>query len=109
MKGFFLTISIALVTNLFRLGGSPQVVEEDGAYTRMALTDSMTLEVFEADSVVVVMTACAPQCSSYARVYNKEWTQYRNVAPTVTSIFPLATMDKATGRIVWIDNDTWEY
>ena len=106
---FLLSISLALIANLFRIGGNPTVVEQDGAYTRMELTDSVYLEVYEADSVLVVMTACAPQCSSRARVYNKEWTLYRNVQPTVTSIFPLASIDKKNGQLTWSDNDTWEY
>lgn len=109
MKGMLLTISLALIANLFRLGGNPTVTEQDGAYTRVALADSVFLEVYEADSVLVVMTACSPQCSSRARVYNKEWTLYRNLQPTVTSIFPLASIDKKTGQLSWTDNDDWEY
>ena len=53
------------------------------------------------------MTACAPQCSSCARVYNKEWQLIRTVTPPFSSIFPLATIED--GKIVWKDNDTWEY
>ena len=109
MRGMLLTISLALIANLFRLGGNPTVTEQDGAYTRVALADSVFLEVYEADSVLVVMTACSPQCSSRARVYNKEWTLYRNLQPTVTSIFPLASIDKKTGQLSWTDNDDWEY
>ena len=109
MKGMLLTISLALIANLFRLGGNPTVTEQDGAYTRVALADSVFLEVYEADSVLVVMTACSPQCSSRARVYNKEWTLYRNLQPTVTSIFPLASIDKKNGQLSWTDNDDWEY
>lgn len=105
-----LLISLSLLTNLFQMGGSPQIIEQDGPYEKVALTDSTTLEVFHtADSTIVVMTACAPQCSSCARVYNKEWIPIRTISPTLTSIFPLAIMDKKTGHIAWSDNDTWEY
>lgn len=105
-----LLISLSLLTNLFQMGGNPQIIEQDGPYEKIALTDSTTLEVFQAsDSTVIVMTSCAPQCSSCARVYNKEWTPVRTITPSFSSIFPLATMDKKTGHITWSDNDTWEY
>lgn len=107
MKNLFLAISITLITNLFQLGGKPQVEVEDGAYSRIALTDSTRLEIYESDSILVVMTACAPQCSSCARIYNKEWQVIRTVTPPISSVFPLATIED--GRIVWKDNDTWEY
>ena len=74
---------------------------------RIALTDSTSLEVYKGDSILVVFTACAPQCSSCARVYNKEWQLIRTVTPPFRSIFPLATIQD--GKIVWTDNDTWEY
>ena len=102
-----LLLAISLVYNLTKLGGDPKVVEQEGAYTRYALTDSTTLEIYESDSILVVLTACAPQCSSRARIYNKEWQLIRDVTPPFTSIFPLATIKN--GRIVWKDNDDWEY
>ena len=105
----FLSIAISIIATISQLGGDPRIVEQDGAYTQYALTDSTTLEVYEADSVVVVMTVCAPQCSSCARVYNKEWQLIQTIEPSVQSIFPLAHMDKKSGRITWSDNDTWEY
>ena len=105
-----LLISLAMLTNLRQIGGNPQVIEQDGPYEKVALTDSTTLEVFLAsDSAIVVMTSCAPQCSSCARVYNKEWKPVRAITPPFSSIFPLAVMDKKTGHIAWSDNDTWEY
>ena len=109
MKGL-LSISIPLLLNaLAPLGGEPMVLEEDGAYTRIQVADSATVEVFQGDSITVVMTVCAPQCSSCARVYNKEWEFIHPIPPTLTSIFPLATMDKKSGHITWSDNDLWEY
>ena len=104
----FLSISLALLSNLFQLGGHPQVMEQDGPYERIALTDSTSMEVFKGeDTILVVMTACAPQCSSIARVYNKEWKLIEEVRPPFSSIFPLATI--RDGRIIWTDNDTWNY
>ena len=105
---WFLSISLSLLTNLMQLGGDPKVVEKDGPYERIALTDSTTLEVYQApDSIFVVFTACAPQCSSCARIYNKEWQLLQTVEPPFSSLFPLATIEN--GRIVWKDNDTWNY
>ncbi len=105
---WFLSISLSLLTNLMQLGGDPKVVEKDGPYERIALTDSTSLEVYQApDSIFVVFTACAPQCSSCARIYNKEWQLLQTVEPPFSSLFPLATIEN--GRIVWKDNDTWNY
>lgn len=105
---WFLSISLSLLTNLMQLGGDPKVVEKDGPYERIALTDSTSLEVYQApDTIFVVFTACAPQCSSCARIYNKEWQLLQTVEPPFSSLFPLATIEN--GRIVWKDNDTWNY
>ena len=83
------------------------MVESSGPYTRVALTDSTILEVYESDSILVVFTVCAPQCSSCARVYNKEWQLIATPTSPTPSIFPLATIQN--GCIVWKDNDNWEY
>jgi hypothetical protein len=104
-----LSIGLTLIADLFSLGGHPQVLEQTENYERIALTDSTTLEVYKSDSILVVFTACAPQCSSRARVYNKEWQLTAELQPPFPSIFPLATIDKETGRIIWTDNDTWSY
>ena len=110
MRWFLLfNIAFSLIANLFQLKGNPKVEIEQGPYTRIALTDSTTMEIYEADSITVVMTSCAPQCSSCARVYNKEWKDVRTITPPFTSIFPLATIDPKTGTIQWTDNDTWNY
>lgn len=99
---------ISIVAGLFKLGNEPQVVVQEPPYTRVALTDSTTLEYYEyTDSALVVLTVCAPQCSSCARIYNKEGEVIRTITPPFTSIFPLATIEN--GQLVWKDNDTWEY
>ena len=104
-----LSIGLTFLADLFPLGGHPQIVEQDGQYERIALNDSSSLEVYKGDSILVVFTACAPQCSSRVRVFNKEWQFIRDIEPPFTSIFPLATIRKETGLIEWTDNDTWEY
>jgi len=106
---FLLSISLSLLADLFQIGGNPHVLEQEGLYEKIALTDSATLEVYKSDTITVVMTVCAPQCSSCARVYNKEWQLIRTPEPPFTTVFPLATINKETGRIEWTDNDTWEY
>lgn len=108
MKSLILAIGLSILADLFQVGGNPQVVYQDGAYERVALTDSTQLEVYRgADSILVVLTACAPQCSSCARIYNKEWKLIATLQSPTPSIFPLATIEN--GRIVWKDNDNWEY
>ena len=102
-----LSIALSLLSDLIQVGGQPQVVVQEGPYEKIALTDSTTLEVYKGDSIMVVFTVCAPQCSSRARIYNKEWQLLRTVEPPFSSIFPLATIEN--GRIVWKDNDTWNY
>ena len=105
-----LSISLSLLADLFAVGGHPQVIEKDDAYERIALTDSSTLEVYQGpETNIIVLTVCAPQCSSCARVFNKEWKFMEDITPPFTSIFPLATIDKETGSVIWKDNDKWEY
>ena len=62
-----------LLLDISRMGGAPEVLQEEKPYVRMQLTDSATIEMYLGDSIIVVTTVCAPQCSSCARVYNKEW------------------------------------
>lgn len=104
-----LSISLSLLMDLFQVGGKPQVLEQDSLYEKVALTENTTLEIYRGDSIFVVFTACAPQCSSCACVYNKEWQLLETLTPPFTSIFPLASMEPATGHISWTDNDTWSY
>ena len=98
-----------LLLDISRIGGAPEVLQEEKPYVRMQLTDSATIEMYLGDSIIVVTTICAPQCSSCARVYNKEWQLVQTLTPPTPSIFPLATIDPKTGKVIWKDNDTWEY
>ena len=66
---------ISIVAALFKLGGEPEVVVNEPPYARVVLNDNATLETYEyaqGDTVLVVLTVCAPECSSCARIYNKE-------------------------------------
>ena len=108
MKYLFLFISI--IAGLFKLGEEPKVVVQDGPYSRALVTDSTKiLEYYEypEDSALVVLTVCAPQCSSCARIYNKEGEVIRTITPPFKSIFPLAHIEN--GQVIWEDNDTWNY
>ncbi len=124
MKRFFLSISLFVASlcmyaagNVFtdmlenyrKLGGKPEVMEQTEKYMHVSLSDSAYVEMYVADNILVVYTVCAPICSSCARVYNKEWKFLFPLEPPFVSVFPLATMDRETGRIVWTDNDKWEY
>ena len=108
MLALLLSISLSLIADLFQLGGTPHVVYQEGPYERIELTDSTSMEVYKGtDSIFVVLTVCAPQCSSCARVYNKEWQLIATPQPPFKSVFPLATIEN--GQIIWTDNDTWSY
>jgi len=98
-----------LLTNYQILGGKTEIMDKTDKYVRVSLSDSAYVEMYIADNLIVVYTVCAPVCSSCAHVYNKEWELLFPIEPPFPSVFPLATMDKETGRIVWKDNDKWEY
>ena len=97
-----------LIEDVTRLGGHPEVTEERADYVRVQLTESSYAEMLEqGDSIILIQTVCAPECSSCARVFNKEWKFLYYIEPTIKSIFPLASFDE--GQVVWLDNNVWEY
>ena len=98
-----------LIANYQTMGGQTKVLDETERYARVSLSDSAFVEMYIAEYITVVYTVCAPVCSSCARVYNKEWEFLYPIEPPFKSIFPLATMDKETGQIIWKDNNNWEY
>ena len=59
------------------------------------------------DSIIVIHTVCAPICSSYVRVYNKEWKEIGRLKAPFKSAFPEAYIEER--RIHWRDNDTFDY
>ena len=54
------------------------------------------------DSVLFVRTQCAPECSSFARVYVGDWKLLRTIATPDTMIFPEAYIWE--GQLHWRDN-----
>jgi len=57
------------------------------------------------DTAMVISTACAPICSSIARVYainNKEWQLVRTLTGDSTMVFPEAYFEEQQLR--WRDN-----
>lgn len=99
----------AILTNYRELGGQTEITAEKGPYYRLELADSAVIEYFMTDKITVAYTVCAPVCSSCVRVYDKEWNLLDTIKPPFTSVFPLATIDQETGRVVWTDNDDWKY
>ena len=59
------------------------------------------------DSIIVIHTVCAPICSSYVRVYNREWKEIGRLKAPFKSAFPEAYIEER--RIHWRDNDTFDY
>ena len=98
-----------LLQNYRELGGKTEITTQKEPYFRVELEDSAVVEMFIKDKITVVYTVCAPICSSSARVYNKDWQLIDTIKPPFTSVFPIATMDQETGRIVWTSNDDWKY
>jgi hypothetical protein len=55
------------------------------------------------DSIIVIETACAPICSSRARIYNKEWKEIGEILPPFKhAVFPEAYIEDR--KIRWRDN-----
>ena len=98
-----------LLDNYGELGGWAEITSEHEPYYRLELSDSAVIEYFVADKITAAYTVCAPICSSCVRVYDKEWNLLDTIKPPFTSVFPLATIDQETGRVVWTDNDDWKY
>lgn len=59
------------------------------------------------DSIIVIHTVCAPICSSYAHVYNKEGEKIGSIEAPFKSAFPEAYIEN--NRILWRDNDPFDY
>lgn len=78
-------------------------IEQNGPYARYELADSCYIEVMQyEDSIVVIKTMCAPICSSYAHVYNKEWQSLHELKPACRGFLPYAYF--RDGMVVWEDN-----
>ena len=93
-----------IIANVQALGGSPEVVIEQGAYAKVRLADSCFLETFHyGDSILLVQTVCAPLCSSVARMYDSQWTLLHPILAPDAYTLPQAFID-SNGAIRWQEN-----
>lgn len=95
----------ALFAAISQMGGTPQLITQEGTYSRYAVADSCYVDLYEyeGDSLLIVETICAPVCASHAHVYNKQWVLLHDCMPDSTLLFPQAHIDR-DGRIMWTDN-----
>ena len=71
-----------IIADVQALGGTPEVVIEQGTYAKVRLADSCYLETYHyGDSILLVQTVCAPLCSSVAQMYDSRWTLLHPIPP----------------------------
>ena len=93
-----------IIADVQALGGTPEVVIEQGAYAKVRLADSCFLETFHyGDSILLVQTVCAPLCSSVARMYDSQWTLLHPMPAPAAYTLPQAFID-SNGAIRWQEN-----
>ena len=93
-----------IIADVQALGGSPEVVIDQGAYAKVRLADSCYLETYHyGDSILLVQTVCAPLCSSVARMYDSRWTLLHPIPAPDTYTLPQAFIDN-NGAIRWQEN-----
>lgn len=93
-----------IIADVQALGGSPEVVIEQGTYAKVRLADSCYLETYHfGDSILLVQTVCAPLCSSVARMYDSRWTLLHPIPAPDAYTLPQAFID-SNGDIRWQEN-----
>lgn len=93
-----------IIADVQALGGSPEIVIEQGAYAKVRLADSCYLETYHyGDSILLVQTVCAPLCSSVARMYDSQWTLLHPMPAPAAYTLPQAFID-SNGAIRWQEN-----
>ena len=93
-----------IIADVQALGGSPEVVIEQGTYAKVKLADSCYLETYHyGDSILLVQTVCAPLCSSVARMYDSRWTLLHPIPAPDAYTLPQAFID-SNGAIRWQEN-----
>ena len=93
-----------IIADVQALGGSPEIVIEQGAYAKVRLADSCYLETYHyGDSILLVQTVCAPLCSSVARMYDSQWTLLHPILAPDAYTLPQAFID-SNGAIRWQEN-----
>ena len=97
-------ISFAEQVSVHEQIDSTSVTDNDATY---AVPTSIRDTLMTNDSIIVIHTICAPICSSHARVYNKEWQEIGVLKAPFKSAFPEAYIEE--GKILWRDNDNFDY
>ena len=93
-----------IIADVQALGGSPEIVIEQGAYAKVGLADSCFLETFHyGDSILLVQTVCAPLCSSVARMYDSQWKLLHPMPAPAAYTLPQAFI-APNGTIRWQEN-----
>ena len=93
-----------IIADVQALGGSPEVVIEEGAYAKVRVADSCYLETYHyGDSILLVQTVCAPLCSSVALMYDSRWTLLHPIPAPDAYTLPQAFID-SNGDIRWQEN-----
>ena len=93
-----------IIADVQALGGTPEVVIEQGTYAKVRLADSCYLETYHyGDSILLVQTVCAPLCSSVARMYDSQWTLLHHIPAPDAYTLPPAFID-SNGAIRWQEN-----
>lgn len=70
---------------------------------RFVLADSSYIDLYhyDADSVLLIRTQCAPRCASFVKVYDSQWRVLRTIPSPRNMVFPVAYFLKDTLR--WRD------
>lgn len=102
--------------DMIALGEVPTTETFDGIYLKMRLADCCYLEVYryggpsdiglyywEADSMLLVRTVCAPLCSSVAQIYDGHWNLIREILPPSRYTLPQAFINEQ-GSLTWQEN-----
>ena len=93
-----------IIADVQALGGTPEVVIDQGAYAKVRLADSCYLETYHyGDSILLVQTVCAPLCSSVALMYDSRWTLLHPIPAPDAYTLPQAFID-SNGAIRWQEN-----
>lgn len=93
-----------IIADVQALGGTPEVVIDQGAYAKVRLADSCYLETYHyGDSILLVQTVCAPLCSSVARMYDSRRTLLHPIPAPDAYTLPQAFID-SNGAIRWQEN-----
>ena len=89
---------------LYLVGGDLSV-EQHGETTRFILADSSYIDLYyyeQGDSTLLIRSQCAPLCSSFARVYDDNWSIIRTLPTPRDMVLPEAYVEN--GQLLWREN-----